>query len=453
MPSSSSPAFAWPAATLALFTAFASPTADAFCGFYVGKADSKLFNEASQVIVVRRDNRTVISMANDYRGELTEFALVVPVPQVLERGQVHIGDRKLFERIDAYSAPRLAEYYDGDPCARAKLARTDGLTAQLPAAAPAKEEDKRARALGVTVEAAYTVGEYDIVMLSAKESDGLETWLVRNGYRIPKGAGAALQPYVRQQMKFFVAKVNLREQAKTGVSHLRPLQFAFESPKFMLPVRLGMLNAHGEQDLVIYLLTGSGRVETTNYRTLKLPANVELPTFVRGDFARAYKALFDTQVSREANRAIFTEYFWDMSWCDPCAADPLSRDELRSAGVFWLESTATPQGLLGPRGGAQPVMLTRLHLRYTRDSLPEDLVFQETADRANFQARYVLRHPWAGDENACAEAKPYLESVRARKEREAQTLANLTGWDVNDIRGRMALAPVAATKWWETLWK
>ena len=74
-------------AVLAVFAALASPPAAAFCGFYVGKADASLFNEASQVILVRRDDRTVISMANDYRGELTEFALVVPVPQVLERGR------------------------------------------------------------------------------------------------------------------------------------------------------------------------------------------------------------------------------------------------------------------------------------------------------------------------------------------------------------------------------
>jgi len=454
MSSLSARALAWliVLVTLTLVVTLTSLPAQSFCGFYVGKADAGLFNEASQVIVVRRDNRTVISMANDYRGDLTEFALVVPVPQVLERGQIRIGERKLFERIDAYSAPRLAEYFDPDPCARAKAAGRVDMAAQLPASI-AKEEARRDRALGVVVEAAYTVGEYDIVMLSAKESDGLETWLIRNGYRIPKGASAALKPYVRQQMKFFVAKVNLREQAKTGVAHLRPLQFAFESEKFMLPVRLGMLNARGPQDLVIYLLTANGRVETTNYRTVKLPANVELPTYVRADFARTYKALFDAQAIREDNRAIFTEYFWDMGWCDPCAADPLSRDELRSAGVFWVEPVAaSTTGRIAPRG-AEPVMLTRLHLRYTKDSLPEDLVFQETSDRANFQARYVLRHPWVGDENACADAKPYFESVRARQEHEAQTLADLTGWNVNDIRGRMALAPRLATKWWETLWK
>ena len=446
MPSLAARAGAWLVVLAMPAFLFAASPARAFCGFYVGKADAGLFNEASQVILVRRDGKTVISMANDYRGALTEFALVVPVPQVLLRDQIHIGERKLFERIDAYSAPRLAEYFDPSPCV-AKMARTMGaVDAALPASV-AQEAKRRDKALGVTVEAAYTVGEYDIVMLSAKQSDGLETWLRDNGYRIPKGASAALQPYIRQNMKFFVAKVNLQEQAKTGVAYLRPLQFAFESEKFMLPVRLGMLNARGPQDLVLYVLTPQGRVETTNYRTVKLPANMDLPTFVRGEFPQTYKALFDTHAAREDYRAIFTEYFWDMGWCDPCAADPLTQDELRRAGVFWLD----PQG--AARGGGQPVMLTRLHLRYTKDSLPEDLVFQETADRQNFQTRYVLRHPWTGDPGSCSAAPAYFEEVARRQEREAATLASLTGWDVNAIRAKMALAPQPQNRWWDVLWK
>jgi hypothetical protein len=88
----------------------------AFCGFYVGKADTQLFNDSSQVALVRDGNRTVSTMSNDYRGPLTEFALVVPVPTVLEREQIHVGDRKLLEHLDAYSAPRLVEYFDPDPC-------------------------------------------------------------------------------------------------------------------------------------------------------------------------------------------------------------------------------------------------------------------------------------------------------------------------------------------------
>ena len=449
--------------SFALLFALASAPATAFCGFYVGKADVKLFNEASQVILVRDGNRTVISMRNDFKGDLTEFALVVPVPVVLQKSQIHVGDPKIFDRIDAYSAPRLAEYFDPNPCEVDKIARNMGA---MPAAAPmARQELRKAKdeALGVTVEARYTVGEYDIAILSAIESNGLETWLRQSGYNIPAKASKALQPYIRQNLKFFVAKVNLAEQAKTGFSYLRPLQFAFESPRFMLPVRLGMLNARGPQDLVIYALTRNGRVETTNYRTLKLPSNVDIPPYTRSEFAQVYKALFDTQSRREDYRVVWTEYFWDMAWCDPCAANPLSPHELRSAGVFWLEGDEPPVAIAPAasppiaksRGatGAQPVMLTRLHLRYTPETLPEDLMFQETQDKQNFQARYVLHHPWKGDANACAEAKNYLDAIAKRQESEAQTLASLTGWDINQIRSRMELQATPNAMWWERLWK
>src|SRR5205807_6628293 len=131
----------------------------------------------------------------------------------------------------------------------------------------------------------YTVGEYDILILSAQQSSGLETWLRQNGYRIPPGASEVIGSYLKQNMRFFVAKVNLAEQSRLGFSYLRPLQVAYESPKFMLPIRLGMVNAAGPQELFVYALTRNGRVETTNYRTVKLPSDMDIPLYVRDDFA------------------------------------------------------------------------------------------------------------------------------------------------------------------------
>src|SRR5690349_6399892 len=95
---------------LAGMTAIAAghgPTMMAFCGFYVAKADTKLFNKASQVVLVRQGDRTVLTMANDFKGDPKEFAVVVPVPTVLEKGQIHVGDKALVDHLDAYSAPRL----------------------------------------------------------------------------------------------------------------------------------------------------------------------------------------------------------------------------------------------------------------------------------------------------------------------------------------------------------
>ena len=442
-------------AALSLLLSTAAPAA-AFCGFYVGKADASLFNEASKVVMVRDGERTTINMLNDYQGDLKEFALVVPVPEVLKKEQVRTPYKALFDRLDAYSAPRLAEYFDADPCAP----RLAEMRMQMAPAAAAMTKpmsrDDAARKLGVTIEAQYTVGAYDIVILGANQSDGLETWLTQSGYRIPPGASKALAPYIRQGMKFFVARVNLEEQAKSGSKFLSPLAFSFKSEKFMLPIRLGMVNAKGPQDLVVWMLTPKGRVETTNYRTVKLPADIDIPTYIktdtRQDFAAFYKTMFQTQAAREQYRVVFTEYFWDMSWCDPCAANPLSVQELRNLGVDWIraEGGAGGAGDAVMPGGrarqfrgdpdARPVMLTRLHLRYTPETFPEDLMFHETGDRQNYQTRYVLRHAAKVAPTACPQAPAYLAQVNQRKEKEAQTLASLTGWDITQVRQSYGIA-------------
>jgi hypothetical protein len=429
----------------------------AFCGFYVARADTKIFNRASQVVLVRDGDRTVMTMANDFQGELKEFAVVIPVPTFLQKGQIHVGEKALIDHLDAYSAPRLVEYFDENPC---QMTRYERAMPMAQGAAAGGSKATRANALGVKIEAAYTVGEYDILILSATQSAGLETWLKETGYRVPPGASAVLGSYIKQDMHFFVAKVNLAEQAKTGFTYLRPIQVAYESPKFMLPIRLGMVNARGAQELYVYALTRQGRVESTNYRTVPLPSGMDVPLFVRAEFGSFYKAMFDEQVKREAMRAVFLEYAWDMNWCDPCAADPLSREELRGLGVFWLDDQGAPgrggirrPGPMPPQ--AQDVFVTRLHLRYDSEHFPEDLVFQQTGNRANFQGRYVLRHEWTGGDS-CEAATQYRADLPRRREQQAEALSSMTGWRIADVRKRMNLSPMQAPEdarsWWERIW-
>ncbi|MEL7454054.1 MAG: DUF2330 domain-containing protein, partial [Pseudomonadota bacterium] len=168
------------------------------------------------------------------------------------------------------------------------------------------------------------------------------------------------------------------------------------------------------------------------------------------------------QVKKENGKAVFMEYAWDMGWCDPCAAEPLSQSELRELGVHWLEETRPGRGFAG---GPQPVdvFVTRLHLRYDATTFPEDLQFQTTGDRTNYQGRYVLRHAWRGDYEQCEAAGDYANGLVDRWDEEAKTLARLTGRDVNAIRERMAEEGMSASalgleevkpkrKWWDRLW-
>jgi hypothetical protein len=194
------------------------------------------------------------------------------------------------------------------------VARASG--APPPAAMP---RAAKAADLGVTIEAQFTVGEYQIVILSAKESTGLDTWLRREKYNIPRGAEPLLRPYVESGSKFFVAKVDPRKvKFIDGRATLSPLRFHYDSEQFVLPIRLGLANSSGTQDLIVSILAPGQRYELANYRNVTIPTNLDVKDSVRDHFGAFYAALFDRTIERNPG-AVVTEYA-GAATCDPCPA-------------------------------------------------------------------------------------------------------------------------------------
>ena len=409
--------------------------ANAFCGFYVAQANAKLFNTSSKVVIARNGQQTAITMASDYQGEPKEFAIVIPVPSFIRKDQISAVDPKMIDHLDAYTAPRLVEYFDEDPCAPRIAYKMAAVP--VPAMATAQNAATEPRYRGVKVEAQYDVAEYDVSILSADESDGLVRWLTDNGYKIPAAAEPVIGSYVKQRMHFFVAKVNVERMAQTGHGYLQPLQVRYETAKFMLPLRLGTVNANGPQDLIVYALTTRGRVEATNYRTTKAPSDLEVPLYVKDDFATFYKATFDRAVMRQDMSGVFVEYAWDMAWCDPCAADPMSAVELKTLGADWADSGDSMGNQRYRAGAGSNAFVTRLHVRYDAQTFPEDLNFVETSDRENFQSRYILQHPTDAPAK-CRAGIEYRASLPARFKKEADNLVYLTGWPAAEVASRMA---------------
>jgi hypothetical protein len=140
--------------------------ASAFCGFYVAKADAKLFNKASKVVLAWDDGKAAVTMASDYEGDRKEFAVVIPVPTFIAKDQINVVAMNTIDHLDAFTAPRLVEYYDPDPCVLERFnASRDSMFAMAPVPSSAVA---KVRANGVTVEASYEVGEYDVQILSAQ---------------------------------------------------------------------------------------------------------------------------------------------------------------------------------------------------------------------------------------------------------------------------------------------
>src|SRR4051794_2490073 len=146
--------------------------AHAFCGFYVGGANAKMFNNATEVVLMRHGTTTVLSMENNYQGPPDHFAMVVPVPVVIREGNVKTLPRDVFDKIDVLGAPRLVEYWEQDPCYRPKYDEEDmemGAPMANDSGGEEEAEDTRDRKkYHVKVEAKFSVGEYDIEVLSAQ---------------------------------------------------------------------------------------------------------------------------------------------------------------------------------------------------------------------------------------------------------------------------------------------
>jgi len=386
--------------------------AHAFCGFYVAPdQDKPLYNDASLVALMRDGTRTVLTMSNAYKGPAKDFAMVVPVPVVLQKENVKTLPKDVFAKLEQLTAPRLVEYWEEDPCA------WYGANGEIGGVGYGSGAGSAMGAGGfggkVTIEAKFSVGEYDIVILGAKESDALETWLVQNGYKIPAGASAALAPYVKEQQKFFVAKVDVKKvkMDAQGAAMLSPLRMTYESVDFRLPVRLGLLNAKQKQDLIVFTLSKTKRYDVANYTNAFIPTNLDVTDATRKSFPEFYAALFDKTVEEAGGKAIVTEYAWSSSSCDPCPGPTLGNEDIATLGGDVLFGKSYQPSLV----------ITRLHARYDNKTLGDDLIFRAaepieggremalddkgTLDHGmkiakyganNFQARYAIRHPWTG---------------------------------------------------------
>ncbi len=396
----------------------------AFCGFYVG-GGADLYNDATQVVMMRSGNHTALSMQNSYQGPLEDFAMVVPVPQVLAKENVKTLEKAVFDKIDRLSAPRLVEYWEQDPCSPVDDYGMFGAMG-LGLRGSGRGGAGFGRGAGaVIVKARFSVAEYDIVVLETNEAAALDNWLKTNKYKIPDGAEPYFKPYIESGMYFFVAKVDV-EKVKfvDGRAVLSPLRFDYKSDEFSLPVRLGMINSRGAQDLLVYILAEEQRYEVANLPNVTIPTNIDVADQVQDNFGNFYEALF-SRTLEENPKAVVTEYAWQATSCDPCPTGAVGGATLDMADMKTLGADALN---MDNQRALSRWTLTRLHARYSPDSVGVDLIFKKadpivggrepafqpsnvisaptsptgiekgaTPSTFNqFQGRYAMRHGWEG---------------------------------------------------------
>ena len=372
--------------------------AHAFCGAYVGGADADLTNGASQMAIVRQGDRTVLTLLNDVQGAEADFGLLIPIPMGISEDDVRVVDASVLSELDRYSSPRLVEYtcdnlYDtglvSQPSANATSQGCSGAAVGDDAESAEFERALVSSELGlnsadVFVEDVFTVGDYDATVLKALSDEGLDWWLDKHGFEVDGPTEDVLSDYVDEGSWFLALKVSTdlegdAEAEDTGLITEEPedawlpaLQIEYTSDSFTLPIRLGTASSEGEQDLVLYIVTAyaDGQVHVSNYDEAFVEDEC-LVSEVEG-FGIWYGEQFPTEASWTV------EFGWGAGKCDPCPDDVVSglSDDMVQA--------------VGFGGGALDAYFTRLHLRYTPESITQDLSLYASGITSTTQQRYIV---------------------------------------------------------------
>lgn len=386
-------------------------TAAAFCGTFVGAPGSELVNRTSQVVIAHQGDKTTLTLVADYEGDLSDFALLIPVPESLEQDRVMAVDPGLVDRLDRYSTPRLVEYQCSDAisftspgCAVGGCAESGSFSDTVPAM-DAEVEFGTADGT-VTVEAQFQVAEYDVVLLAATGAGGLYDWLDENGFAVPPGGEEVIGEYIDAGSHFLAAKVHLDAVAE-GSNRLSPLQLRYRSDDWTLPLRIGTISAQGEQEVVIYALTEllDGDVAISNYSEGIIDDECMLPEGVEADFSGYYHDELRAAHVSEDEPAWTTEYNWTLYslsqdsgyHCDPCTVE---REELYDAGELadlgFEDPTAgqsTGYGYSSYGYGTNVgngALLTRIRMVYDPEDIHQDLaLYTKGSHNENRQIRYI----------------------------------------------------------------
>lgn len=377
----------------ALLAALAAVSPGHACPTLATGETSQLSFDVAQVAIVRQGTRTTFSVSINPFGDPQDFALVMPVPEVLDETEVKTLDGAIFARLDGATAPRHVSDAGcgggGGGYTATDSADTDGDTDTDTDGGGGDEPEVPT----VEVEAEYLVGDYEVVLLSATEAGGLYDWLDANGYHLPAGAEERLGEYIEAGQFFLGAKV-AADAARADGTPLPPLQVSYDSEVFAIPLRLATLNSPGEQDMVIYALVAGeeGAVAISNYPEFELPDTC-IWTHESRDFGAFYEDWFRRHWESVGDAGWTQEFTGEPNTASPTTGIYLTAQDVRALGMDLSES--------------HRYALTRLRMRYTPEQAVQDLSLYASGLTGTVVTPFADDYDWNHDCRDYCEFAPY----------------------------------------------
>ncbi|HVU02023.1 MAG TPA: DUF2330 domain-containing protein [Polyangiaceae bacterium] len=397
---------------------FVGGRAEAFPGFFAYQGQ-KPGNLSTQVVLMKRNDTTVVSVMPDYQGDLKPFAVVLPVPDDVKVADVKTLRRDFVDRVDQISAPRFHEFWEMDPCdgdkreqewERDLTVHGGGFLGMDIGQSGGDTTFKPGKEMGLVVTPDFKEGEQKFSLIPASDAGDLAGALKKKGYTAPDGVNQAVAPYVSAGMNFLVAEVDTKKVELVGGDRaiVSPIRYFTQKP-VNVDATLGLLDSTGMQELFVYVITPEKRYEVKNYPNVFPPTNIEVDFKVKERIGEFYAGLHDLLIAKQP-LGVLNEFAWSTKGCgQPCPNEPLLIHELLTLGADVFEKSVPkeeaepkpPEMTEAEKAAFKDIkdkkkkkeiedtrketarrkalvarnvyVLSRMHHRYDKSSLPKDL--------------------------------------------------------------------------------
>lgn len=392
-----------------------SNAAFAFVGLYATRDGSEVTSSNSKVVIAHKNKKTILTLTSDFDTSATEFALIIPVPSTIKTANVRSVDYELIHKLEIYTSPRLIEYIDYDPCNTDSMKRPPIVTTQ---SFTTIDMDK---AIPLKSRIHKTIAPHNVIVLTSKESIGINLFLKKHGYKLPEKYLGTLE-YAAARMKFVV--IELKKDADNNAKWLKPIQIEYDeneeeydsygSDILSLPT-IGSLNSSGNQkhNMLLFALSSQGEILSHNYQTKDMPGNIDLPVTSISEFTKFYTDFTDKIFDAHPG-IIRKEYSWPMGACKPCTSEPLSIDELSKLGTFWYH--LPEEGKFGLVAPFSAIYVTRLHAQYDYSNIIDNLTLKESTEKDKYQTYFNIKKPIPADQSKCG--NKYASELKKAEEQQ-----------------------------------
>jgi hypothetical protein len=428
-----------------------SNSAYAVSAFFLSDISKKLTYENSVMVVSRDENRTVITLAPHYKYDGQALGILIPVPNLVSKTQIRFGSAELVEKIVDYTAPRIVPYQELDLCKSADQQIERKLLI-----------DKIGFSKGVAQPEVLNADALQIDLIKAEDfsETSVASFLHDKGFEVNKLQEPILKTYQDAGVEFILVSYNGGDADKGAI--IPPIQIAYESGNFILPLGLSSDVGAAAQDLTLIMLSREGLVVPKSLPVKPIGTGLDLPFYAVSEFEQSYQAIFDQALTSDNFQSMFLEYSGDVNWCPNCdLTKKLSAESLRALGVWWLDSPkkTAKKGLPQPKADINNVYVTRLHLRHTDKTIFGKVTFEAKQDKSRFVVSYNAYKPYLKTPS-CELGRLYKQGRPAQYHREIQNFNKLTNVPVKEIKEKMeahgqsfdVLKSTEESLWWERMW-